>query len=102
MKYKILFAPCRDVLIIVIEMLLNSFSAVWILIIHPFLRIERKEIRTRDIVGIKPEINHVPSLIPQILADTKEDFEQLCLSFSKMDISVSISFGCPFPLITNK
>ncbi|HOI27270.1 MAG TPA: tRNA-dihydrouridine synthase family protein [Paludibacteraceae bacterium] len=103
MKYKILFAPlqgCTD------YCYRNAFEQVFGGVdsyYTPFLRIERKEIRTRDIVGIKPENNHVPSLIPQILADTKEDFEQLMSVVLENGYKrVDINLGCPFPLITNK
>jgi len=103
MKYKILFAPlqgCTDYCYRnAFEQVFGSVDSYY----TPFIRIERKEIRTRDIVGIKPENNHVPNLVPQILADTKADFHQLMSVVSENGYKkVDVNLGCPFPLIAHK
>ena len=38
----------------------------------PFVRIEKGEFRRKDVRGIEPENNHVPHLVPQLIAPTAE------------------------------
>lgn len=69
----------------------------------PFIRVEKGNIRERDIRDITPGLNTVPRLIPQILPGSAEEFrllaDRIC---EKGYTAIDINLGCPFPLIANK
>lgn len=70
----------------------------------PFIRVESGEtFRHRDVRDIEPENNHIPSLVPQILPGSPEEFRLLVnLLLEKGHTSADINMGCPFPLIAGK
>lgn len=67
----------------------------------PFLRLEHKEIRSKDLRDINPDYNIGVPLIPQIIAcDGKEAEQLLSIVTQKGYERVDINMGCPFPLQT--
>ena len=69
----------------------------------PFLRIDRGELRKKDLSDINPENNKGVDLIPQIIATTPQKAEQMLNAIIEMGYSeVDVNFGCPFPPIANK
>lgn len=69
----------------------------------PFLRIERKEVRNRDLRDILPENNEGVNIVPQIIVKDVDEFRVLVetvLSIGYDDIDINM--GCPFPLQTKK
>ena len=64
----------------------------------PFLRVERGEIRRRDLRDLGSELNGNVDLIPQIIFKDLKEFRMLCdevvgLGYREIDINM----GCPFP-----
>lgn len=69
----------------------------------PFVRIERGEFRRKDLRDIEPENNHVPRLIPQLIAsDPAKAATILALFIEKGYQEVSINLGCPFPVLAKR
>lgn len=69
----------------------------------PFVRIERGEFRTREVRDILPENNTVSRLVPQLIASTPPELEQLAgLFIEKGYREADINMGCPFPLLARK
>lgn len=69
----------------------------------PFVRIERGEFRTREVRDILPENNTVSRLVPQLIASTPAELEQLAgLFIEKGYREADINMGCPFPLLARK
>lgn len=69
----------------------------------PFIRIERGEFRNKDLREIAPDNNHVPHLVPQLIASKPAELEVLVgLLAEKGYHEVDINMGCPFPLLTAK
>lgn len=69
----------------------------------PFVRIERREFRTRDVRDILPENNAVSRLVPQLIASTPAELEQLAgLFIEKGYREADINMSCPFPLLAGK
>lgn len=69
----------------------------------PFTRIERGEIRRKDIRDIEPENNINITLIPQLIAPTTEKMEQIISLFiDKKYRKVNINLGCPSPMLAKR
>ncbi len=69
----------------------------------PFMRIERNELRKKDIREISLENNCVPALIPQILASKPHDVERLVKYIAEIGYKkIDINLGCPFHPVANK
>lgn len=69
----------------------------------PFVRLEKGNFRRKDVRDIEPEKNHVPHLIPQLIAPTKEKAETiLSLFIEKGYEEVNINLGCPFPILAKR
>lgn len=67
----------------------------------PFLRLEHKEIRSKDIRDINPDYNIGVPVVPQIIAsDGREAVRLLSFITDKGYKRVDINMGCPFPLQT--
>lgn len=69
----------------------------------PFIRVEKGEIRRKDLRDIARESNEAICLVPQILPGSREEFRQLAdavlgLGYKQLDLNL----GCPFPLIAGK
>ena len=69
----------------------------------PFIRIEKGDIRAKDVRDIALEQSNNIHLIPQIIANSPDEFNFLCdkiqaVGYNEIDVNV----GCPFPLQTRK
>lgn len=67
----------------------------------PFLRIEHGGVRSKDMRDIRPEFNEGVPLVPQAIAASGQELEELLAvvrenGYDRMDINM----GCPFPLQT--
>ncbi len=64
----------------------------------PFLRVERGEVRPRDIKGITSSLNGNHNLIPQIIFRDAAEFEMLVDAVKEAGYDkVDLNLGCPFP-----
>lgn len=64
----------------------------------PFLRIERGEMRKRDLADVNPVNNAGLTLVPQIIGCQPEQAQRLVLALRDMGYSeVDINMGCPYP-----
>lgn len=69
----------------------------------PFVRLEKGEFRNRERRDVEPENNHVPHLVPQLIAsDTTKAETILSLFIEKGYQEVSINLGCPFPILAKR
>lgn len=69
----------------------------------PFVRVERGEIRRKDIRELEPENNRGILLIPQLIAPDVDKMEQiLALFIEKGYKKVDINLGCPFPILAKR
>lgn len=69
----------------------------------PFVRLEKGNFRNKDKREIDAENNHVPHLVPQLLASSAEKAETiLSLFIEKGYKEVDINLGCPFPLLAKR
>lgn len=65
----------------------------------PFVRIEKGEIRRKDLKDIAPERNAGVPTMPQVIAKDSDEFARLCdavqgLGWKRIDLNM----GCPFPM----
>lgn len=69
----------------------------------PFARIERGEVRKRDLVELARQHNHVPELLPQILAGNIDDTITLATKVKEAGYTViDLNMGCPHPPVALK
>lgn len=69
----------------------------------PFIRIERGELRKRDIREALPENDTTGKLIPQIIVRDVDEFRFLVDKLREMGHSrIDVNMGCPFPMQTHK
>lgn len=69
----------------------------------PFVRLEKGEFRNRERRDMEPENNHVPHLVPQLIAPNREKAETiLALFIEKGYQEVSLNLGCPFPMLAKR
>lgn len=69
----------------------------------PFIRIEKSDIRAKDLRDILPENNEGLNLVPQILVNGKDELDFLSAKIRELGYSrIDINLGCPFPLQTKK
>lgn len=69
----------------------------------PFVRLEKGNFRNKDKREIDAENNHVPHLVPQLLASSAEKAETiLSLFIEKGYKEIDINLGCPFPLLAKR
>ena len=69
----------------------------------PFVRIEKESFRNKDIREIDSANNHVPHLVPQLIAPSAEKAETiLSLFIEKGYGEADINLGCPFPLLAKR
>lgn len=65
----------------------------------PFVRIEKGEIRSKDLRDISPSINAGTPTVPQVIANGGEEFARLCDAIEQQGWSrIDINMGCPFPM----
>ncbi len=68
-----------------------------------FIRVERGDIRRKDIRDISPENNPGTNIIPQILACAPNDASLIAQKIEELGYTnIDINLGCPFPLIARK
>ena len=65
----------------------------------PFVRIEKGEVRMKDLKDIDPERNAGVPTVPQVIAKDRDEFSRLCdavqgLGWRRIDLNM----GCPFPM----
>lgn len=66
----------------------------------PFMRVERGEVRRKDLRDVQPERNAGITLIPQILACQPDHALMMVDALKEMSYSrIDINLGCPFPPI---
>ena len=64
----------------------------------PFMRVERGEVRMRDIRGITSQLNENHTLVPQIIFRDTDEFEMLVDAVVAEGYDrVDLNLGCPFP-----
>ncbi|WP_289770283.1 tRNA-dihydrouridine synthase family protein [uncultured Duncaniella sp.] len=64
----------------------------------PFMRVERGEVRRRDVRDLKSEFNQGLTLVPQIIFRDIKEFRMLCDEIRIAGYSVAdMNMGCPFP-----
>lgn len=69
----------------------------------PFVRIEKESFRNKDVREIDFANNHVPHLVPQLIAPSAEKAETiLSLFIEKGYGEADINLGCPFPLLAKR
>ncbi len=69
----------------------------------PFVRVERGEIRKKDMREITPENNRGVNLIPQLIAPEPDKMEQIIALFIEKGYKTAdINLGCPFPVLAKR
>ena len=69
----------------------------------PFVRLEKGEFRNRERRDVEPENNHVPHLVPQLIASDATKAETILALFIEKEYrEVSINLGCPFPILAKR
>lgn len=69
----------------------------------PFIRIERGELRKKDVREALPENDRTGKLIPQIIVRDVEEFHFLVGKLREMGHTrIDVNMGCPFPMQTHK
>ena len=69
----------------------------------PFIRVEKSDIRAKDLRDILPENNEGLNLVPQIIVNGKDELDFLSAKIRELGYSrIDINLGCPFPLQTKK
>ena len=66
----------------------------------PFMRVERGEVRRKDLRDVQPERNEGITLVPQILACQPDHALMMVEALQQMGYTrIDINLGCPFPPI---
>lgn len=69
----------------------------------PFIRWEHQGVRRKDIRDIEPERNKVACLIPQLMAGSAEEAEQILPYILEAGYrEVDLNMGCAYPVLTKK
>ncbi|MDE6377566.1 MAG: tRNA-dihydrouridine synthase family protein [Duncaniella sp.] len=64
----------------------------------PFLRVERSEVRPRDLKALESEMNEGTPLVPQIIFRDLKEFAMLVESVRNAGYTtIDMNMGCPFP-----
>ena len=67
----------------------------------PFVRLDRGEVRNRDLNDVSIENNKGVPIIPQIIVSSADEFNHLAKLLASMGHKkIDINMGCPFPLQT--
>lgn len=65
----------------------------------PFVRMERGEVRRKDLRDTDPEVNRGVPTVPQTIARDGEDFARLCDALQGQGWRrIDLNMGCPFPM----
>ena len=101
--YKIEFAPLQGYTDAIYRTMHNKVFGGINSYYSPFIRLEKGEVRQKDIKDILPENNENINLVPQIIVNSNEEFLKLMESVSNLGYKrININMGCPFPLQTKK
>lgn len=101
--YKIEFAPLQGYTDAIYRTMHNKVFGGINCYYSPFIRLEKGEVRQKDIKDILPENNENINLVPQIIVNSNEEFLKLTESVCNLGYKrIDINMGCPFPLQTKK
>ena len=101
--YKIEFAPLQGYTDAIYRTMHNKVFGGINCYYSPFIRLEKGEVRQKDIKDILPENNENINLFPQIIVNSNEEFLKLMESVCNLGYKrIDINMGCPFPLQTKK
>lgn len=101
--YKIEFAPLQGYTDAIYRTIHNKVFGGINCYYSPFIRLEKGEVRQKDIKDILPENNENINLVPQIIVNSNEEFLKLTESVCNLGYKrIDINMGCPFPLQTKK
>ncbi len=101
--YKIEFAPLQGYTDAIYRTIHNKVFGGINCYYSPFIRLEKGEVRQKDIKDILPENNENINLVPQIIVNNNEEFLKLTESVCNLGYKrIDINMGCPFPLQTKK
>ena len=65
----------------------------------PFVRIEKGEVRKKDLRDTDPETNHGVPTVPQVIAKDGDEFARLCDALQGQGWRrIDLNMGCPFPM----
>ena len=65
----------------------------------PFVRIEKGEVRKKDLRDTNPEANKGIPTVPQIIARDRDEFARLCDALQEQGWRrIDLNMGCPFPM----
>ncbi len=69
--------------------------------VTPFLRLEKNELRSKDLRELGRATRNPPNTVPQILVKSPEELKILIAPIAKAGYTkVDLNFGCPFPKVT--
>ena len=101
--YKIEFAPLQGYTDAIYRTIHNKVFGGINSYYSPFIRLEKGEVRQKDIKDILPENNENINLVPQIIVNSNEEFLKLTESVCNLGYKrIDINMGCPLPLQTKK
>ena len=65
----------------------------------PFVRIEKGEIRRKDLRDTDPAVNEGVPTVPQVIAKDGDEFARLCDALQEQGWNrIDLNTGCPFPM----
>ncbi len=65
----------------------------------PFVRIEKGEIRKKDLRDTDPTVNEGVPTVPQVIAKDGDEFSRLCDALQGQGWGrIDLNMGCPFPM----
>ena len=68
----------------------------------PFVRIEKGEVRRKDLRDTNPEANDGIPTVPQVIARDRNEFARLCDALQEQGWRrIDLNMGCPFPMQVN-
>ena len=69
--------------------------------VTPFLRLEKNELRPKDLRELGRAVRNPPNTVPQVLVKSPEELKALLIPIEKAGYTkVDLNFGCPFPKVT--
>ena len=96
---KIHFAPIQGQTDYIYRQLHNAVAGGIDCYYTPFVRLEKNNLRNKDLRDILKENNQNIKVIPQIICNGKEEFCRLCdLVEAQGWNEIDINIGCPFPM----
>ena len=69
----------------------------------PFVRLEKEELRRKDLRDIEPEANRGVAVVPQLIASLPDELCRLVDGIAACGYRrIDINLGCPFPLLARR